>query len=423
MHPGHPHVVASALRKTEAKEKIALRSAYFHCIGGASGDMILGAVVDAGAPVDEMKEALGRLGVAGFSLYHEAAQRGGVRGTSVRVDLDEAGRRPRRWQDFVHIVERSGLDATVVERACVVFRRLAEAEAMVHKATVEDVHLHELGNLDTLVDVVGGVVGLELLGIERLYSSPLPSGSGVIETSHGLLPVPSPATAALFAMARAPVVPPPGNASDAGEMVTPTGAAMITTLATFRQPSMNLERVGYGLGLRESRYYPNALGLWLGEEASAAYNTDLTVVETNLDDMTGELLGYVQERLFELGARDVWFTPIQMKKNRPATMLSAIIPSALEPRAIQLIMRETSTLGVRVRPLARFEAERESLEVDTSLGRIEVKVKRLEGKNIGVSPEYESCRRIALERSIPLQEVFRIAQREAEDKLLDPGVK
>jgi uncharacterized protein (TIGR00299 family) protein len=381
--------------------------------------MILGAILDAGVSIDELNNALGKLHVNGFSLSLQRAQRGGLSGTHITVELDEAGRRPRRWQDFVEIVENSDLPKAVIERSCAVFRRLGEAEAMVHGMTLDHVHFHELGTIDTLVDVVGSIVGLELLGIQRLYSSPFPSGSGVIKSEHGILPVPAPVTATLFAMARAPVVPPRGNASETGEMVTPTGAAILTTLASFRHPSLNVERVGYGLGTRESRYYPNALALWLGEEIGATYNTDLVLLETNIDDMTGELLGYTQERLFELGARDVWFTPIQMKKNRPATMLSAIIPADLETQAIGLVMRETSTLGIRVRPLARYEAERATTEVDTSLGRVAVKVKRLDGKTVDVSPEYEAAKRIALERELPLQDVYRRVQREAEEQLLD----
>lgn len=382
--------------------------------------MVLGAIIDAGAPFDELNAALEKLNVRGFSISRKLAQRGGVSGTLVTVELDEEGRRPRRWQDFIRTIEDSELEAKVAERAIAVLRRLAEAEASVHRVAVEEAHLHELGELDTLVDVVGSIVGLELLGIERLYSSPFPSGSGIIESGHGLLPVPSPASAALFAMARAPVIPPPGNAPYTGEMVTPTGAAIITTLATFRQPAMNLHRVGYGLGSRDSRQYPNVLALWLGEETGTTYTTDLSLLETNIDDMTAELLGYVQERLLALGARDVWFTPIQMKKNRPATMLSAIVPVDLEPQAVALVLKETSTLGVRVRPLGRYEAERETVEVGTSLGPVRVKVKRLEGRPVSASPEYEDCRRIALERAMPLQDVFRIVQREADARLLEP---
>ena len=396
-----------------------MRAAYFNCIGGASGDMVLGGVIDAGAPVDKLIGALDSLGVGGFAVSHRSAQRGAVHGTAVSVELDESGRKPRRWQDFVQIVESSPLDATVVERACAVFRKLAEAEAMAHGSSVEETRLHELGEIDTVVDVVGSIVGLDLLGVDRIYSSPLPTGSGMIRSAHGMLPVPSPATAALFAMAKAPVVTPPTNAPPTGEMVTPTGAALLTTLATFRRVSMTAERLGYGLGSRESTHYPNVLGLWVGEESETEYTTGLVMIETNVDDMTGEILAYVQERLFELGARDVWFTAIQMKKNRPGTMLSAIVTSETEAEAIDLVMKETSTLGVRVRPLSRFEAGREVVDLDTSLGRVQVKVKRLEGRSVSVSPEYEACRRIALERGMSLQDVYAVAQREAEHKLLE----
>ena len=381
--------------------------------------MILGAAIDAGAPIGEIQKALDSLHIQGLSLSSRKAQRGGVSGTQVTVGLHGDAKRVTHWNEFTAIVEQSDLPPKVVERATAVLLRLAEAEAMVHGVPVEETRPHELGDMDTLVDVVGSVVGLELLEVQRLYSSPLPSGSGVIKSAHGILPVPSPATSALLAMAKAPVIPAPGGATDTGEMVTPTGAAILTTLATFRQPVMNLTKVGYGLGSRDSQLYPNALALWLGEEIDAKYNTDLTIIETNLDDMSGEMLGYVQERLFDVGALDVWFTPIQMKKNRPATMVSAIVPSILESDAITLVMKETSTLGIRVRPVSRYEAERYNVDVDTSLGTVSVKVKKLDGRNVSVSPEYEECRRIALDRDIPLHEVYRIVQREAEQNLLD----
>ena len=401
------------------KGESVLSSAYFSCVGGASGDMVLGALLDAGLAADKLEEALGCLNVQRYTLSSRRDQRGGVTGTLVSVDVTEDARRPRGWEEFDEIIQQSSLSSKVADRALAVFRRLAEAEAMAHGVEVGETRLHELGSLDTLIDIVGSVAGLEMLGVEQVYSSPLPSGSGVIRSDHGLLPVPSPATAALISMARAPIVPPPGNAPDAGEMVTPTGAAILTTLATFRQPAMDLVRVGYGLGSRDSPHYPNALALWLGEETDVTQTADTTLIETNVDDMSGEHLGYVQERLFELGARDVWFTPIQMKKNRPGTMLSAIVQRDLEPRAVQLILRETSTLGVRVRPLSRYEAERRSVEVETSLGRVGVKLKRLAGKTIGVSPDYEACRRVALERGMPLQQVYRIVHREAEEQLLE----
>ena len=381
--------------------------------------MILGAAVDAGAPLAEIERALHRLDAGGFSLESELGRRAGVHGTLVRVRLDEEGQRRRCIGDFIQAVEQSDLPGRVIHRARSIFHRLGEAESTVHRADGHDPQLHELGEIDTLVDVVGGVLALDMLEVERVYCSPLPSGSGVIRTAHGALPVPAPATAALIAAANAPTAPPPGDTLDAGEMVTPTGAAILTTLATFRQPAMRLERVGYGLGARDPEEYPNALSLWLGHETGAAFPSTLSVVETNIDDMSAEILGYVQERLLEAGARDVWFTPIQMKKSRPATMLSAIVPSELTGEAVDLVMRETSTLGVRVRPVERYEAEREVVEVRTTLGPATVKVKRLEGRNVGVSPEYEVCRAIARDRGLPLQEVYVRVQREAEAVLLD----
>ena len=380
--------------------------------------MALGAIVDAGVPLADLEREVRKIGVGGFSLTARRTRRGGVTGTLVSVDLDEDSPRGLGWQDFAGMIDGSALEPAVARRSRNVLRRLAEAEAAVHGATIDDTRLHELGSLDTVVDVVGSVAGLELLQVERVYSSALPSGSGTVKSEHGPLPVPAPATAALMAMASAPVTPPPNGAVDAGEMVTPTGAAILTSLATFRQPSLTLERVGYGLGSRESTQYPNVLALWLGEETGMAYTNDNTLIETNVDDMGGNLMGYLYERLFEMGARDVWFTPIQMKKNRPGTMISAIVPSELESRAVDLIMRESSTLGVRVRPLARYEAERAVVEVDTSLGRVEVKVKRIGGRDVSVAPEYESCRRIALEKGLPLKDVYGVVQREADQALL-----
>jgi uncharacterized protein (TIGR00299 family) protein len=401
---------------TQEEEK--LKTAYLNCIGGISGDMLLGALVDAGVPLEQLDGALQTLNVGGFSLSARAERRGGVSGLLVTVGLDGPDDGRFQVSDFIRIVEDSSLGPRIVERACSVFRRLGEAEARVHNVSVEDVQLHELGSLDTLVDVVGAVVGLDLLDVEQLYCSTLPSGSGLVKSAHGLLPAPSPATLALFAMSGAPVGPPPRGIRDAGEMVTPTGAAIATTLSTFRQPVMTVERVGYGLGSRNPESYPNMLALWVGEETAGSKVTDLILIETNIDDMSAELLAYVQERLFDLGARDVWFAPIQMKKNRPATMLCALMPAELESTAVDLVMKETTTLGVRVRPVSRHEAERQILEIETSLGPVRVKVKRLGGRAVSVSPEYEECRRIAMARAMPLQDVYRRVQAEAGDRLL-----
>ena len=291
--------------------------AYFDCIGGASGDMILGALVDCGLDLGALEAQLAKLPADGFKLSAQSGQRRGVNGTLVTVELTDEARRPRHWRDFIRIARESTLPEQVVDTACAIFRRLGDAESRVHGTPADQTRLHELGELDTLVDVVGAIVGLRLLDVDSVYCSPLPTGSGVINSAHGLLPVPSPATAALFARAGAPLEAAPNNARRTGEMVTPTGAAILTMLSDFRQPDMTLSRVGYGLGSRDSEQYPNALGLWLGEEPEEEYTEGMTLLETNIDDMSGEMLAYAQERLFDMGARDVWFTPIQMKKNRP----------------------------------------------------------------------------------------------------------
>ena len=395
-----------------------MNSAYFQCIGGASGDMILGALLDAGLSLDDLRGALAKLNTSGYALKSQRAQRGGLEGTHLVVELEERGRKSHTIGDFVNIVEASELSDSVVRQSRDIFLRIGEAEARVHGSQPGETHLHELGTLDTLVDVVGGVAGLEMLGVDKVYCSAFPSGSGVVRSAHGLLPVPAPATAAIFQIANAPVAAPPNNAHNTGEMVTPTGAAILTTIATFEHPRLNVSRIGYGLGTRDSQQYPNALALWLGSEQTAKYSTGVELIETNIDDMSGEMLGYVQERLFEMGARDVWFTPIQMKKNRPATMLSVIVSADKESEAVEVLMRQTSTLGVRVRPLERIEAEREVVRIDTSVGNVAVKIKRLNGSIVSVAPEYEDARVCALQLDLPLQEVFSRIQREAEGQIM-----
>ncbi len=377
--------------------------------------MVLGALVDAGLSLDVIRDTLDAMDVRGVSLNESRAQRGGVTGTLLTVDLDESAMDTRRFDDFIATVQASRLSNRVKSRSTAVFERMAAAEARVHRADPGELHLHELGTLDTLVDVVGTVAGLEALGVENVFSSPLPMGSGVFRSAHGVLPVPSPAAAQLFAMADAPLVPAPGGAARTGEMVTPTGAGIITTLAEFRQPKMSVASMGYGVGSRDPEEYPNVLALWVGEVDEAAPVGGLSLIETNIDDSTGEMLGFVQERLLEIGARDVWFTPIQMKKNRPATMLSAIVSERGVDRAVELVLRETTTLGVRVRPITRYEADREIRKIETSLGPVAIKVKTLDGVAVAVSPEYEDCRRLALQLGLPLQQVFRIVGREAED--------
>ncbi|MEE2885586.1 MAG: nickel pincer cofactor biosynthesis protein LarC [Chloroflexota bacterium] len=396
-----------------------MKSAYFNCIGGASGDMILGAVVDAGVPVSELSQKIEKLGISKFNLDARCESRGGVKGVSVSVQLHDCEEQKYNWRDFESIILAAPINKSISSKVLDIFNRLAESEAAAHRTNVNQITLHELGSMDTMIDVVGSVIGLQMLEIDRLYCSPLPSGSGVIQSDHGLLPTPAPAVANLIAKSGACMVPPPGDTFHAGEMVTPTGAAILTTLSTFRQPSLLLEKIGYGLGSKDSSDFPNVLGLWIGEEPDTAYSRNTTLIETNIDDMSAENLGYLQQKLFQLGASDVWFSPIQMKKNRPGTMISTIVPSNLEVRAVDLIIRESSTFGVRVRPLTRYEVAREVLSINTPIGVVDVKLKKLDGRNIDVIPEYESCRQIAIETGMPLKDVYQIVNRAIPESLTE----
>jgi uncharacterized protein (TIGR00299 family) protein len=386
------------------------RIAYLDCFSGVSGDMLLGALIDAGVDVAALSAELAKLAVPGWSLRAERVRRGAITATLAHVDLAEGPQPHRKLPDILSLIERSGLEPTDRERAANVFRLLARAEAHVHGVHETEIEFHEVGALDAIVDVVGGVVGLRLLDIERLYCSPLPAGGGTARSMHGDLPVPAPATLELMAMAGAPL------ASSAGdrpmELVTPTGAAIVTALATFERPAMTMSGVAHGAGGRDPAGWPNVLRLWLGDAIEPARPAMLQI-ETNIDDMNPEIYGYVQERLFAAGAADVWYQAIQMKKNRPGVLLSVLCSAEREHEITALLLRETSTLGVRVRPVSRHEAQRETLEFESTLGPAAVKVKRLPGEHPRVAPEYEACRRIAEQRGLPLAEVYRIIEREA----------
>ena len=384
--------------------------------------MLLAALLDAGLSLDHLRAELGKLPVQGYALEAQEGQRGAIRGTHLKVSLNEEAKGPYTPQELLDWVKESSLPTLVKEQGAAVLGRLAQAESRAHRQPSDQVRLHELGSLDTLIDVIGFAIGLHLLGVERVYASPLPAGAGWVRSEHGMLPVPAPATLELVAMAGAPLMPLPPGAESPGELVTPTGAAIITALASFISPPLSVERVGYGLGSRDTSPFPNAVGLWLGAVSNDPPVGESVLLETNVDDASPELLGYTQERLLEAGARDVWFTPIQMKKNRPGVLVSVLAPPHLQHAMAELLLRETPTLGVRFRPAYRYEAEREVVSVETSLGTVAVKVKRLGGNGTGISPEYEECRRIALARGLPLQEVFQRVTEEARAALRDSSL-
>jgi uncharacterized protein (TIGR00299 family) protein len=377
--------------------------------------MILGALLDCGLSLDLLTAELAKLPLTGYRIKAQPARRGIITGTQVTVTLEENAPEQRNLKEILNLVERSTLSEKAKERSALIFERLAKAEAKVHRLPVDEVHFHEVGAIDAIVDVVGTAIGLELLGIEALFCSPLPSGSGTAETHQGIIPVPAPATLELVASSGAPIRPTPSP--ELGELVTPTGAAIVTTLASFDSPTFSLHRIGYGVGARDLATIPNVLPLWLGEMTEE--ERQLMLFETNIDDMSPELYGYVLERLFERGAVDVWFTPIQMKKNRPAVMLSVLASAEVEGQIVETILRETSTLGVRVQRMARHESAREIVQFDSSLGQVMVKVKLLHGVRIALSPEFEDCRRLAQKHGLPLQEVYRIITAEASAQLLE----
>jgi len=392
-----------------------LKIGYLDCFSGVSGDMILGALLDCGLSLDLLTAELAKLPLTGYRIKAQPARRGIITGTQVTVTLEENAPEQRNLKEILNLVERSTLSEKAKERSALIFERLAKAEAKVHRLPVDEVHFHEVGAIDAIVDVVGTAIGLELLGIEALFCSPLPSGSGTAETHQGIIPVPAPATLELVASSGAPIRPTPSP--ELGELVTPTGAAIVTTLASFDSPTFSLHRIGYGVGARELATIPNVLPLWLGEMTEE--ERQLMLFETNIDDMSPGLYGYVLERLFERGAVDVWFTPIQMKKNRPAVMLSVLASAEVEGQIVETILRETSTLGVRVQRMARHESAREIVQFDSSLGQVMVKVKLLHGVRIALSPEFEDCRRLAQKHGLPLQEVYRIITAEASAQLLE----
>lgn len=386
------------------------RVAYLDCFSGISGDMLLGALLDSGVALENLQAELAKLPLGGYQLLSADVTRAGLRATKATVSAAEAQHPHRRFGDIEALLAQAALPQGDRARALAVFRRLAQAEARVHGVEPAHVEFHEVGAVDAIVDVVGAVVGLRLLGVEELYASALPAGSGSIRTAHGDLPVPAPATLELIAGAVWPVAP--ATADAPFELVTPTGAALVTTLARPQRPAMTVERVGYGAGDRDPEGRANVLRLWLGT-AQPEGQSAMLLLETNIDDMNPQVFAYVQERLFAAGAADVWFVPIQMKKNRPATLLSVLCPHAAEAAIVSVLLTETSTLGVRVSEVRRHEAARELFEFRCSLGPAAVKVKRLPGRAPRVAPEYEACRRLAEARGLPLLEVYRIVAEEA----------
>jgi uncharacterized protein (TIGR00299 family) protein len=381
-----------------------MKTCYLDCFSGISGDMLLGALVDAGLPAERLEKELRKLPLSGWKLRTERVQRGGLAATKLDFDIEETHHH-RTWREIRDIIRTSELSAPVRDRAEAIFARLAEVEGAVHGADPDSVHFHEVGALDSILDIVGVSIALEALGVERVVVSALNIGTGTVKTAHGVLPVPAPATAAL--LKGAPVY----SSGEGGEMVTPTGAAIVATQASQygALPPMSVTTIGYGAGSRDPKGYPNVLRVMLGEAAaigSGIAEPAVTVLEANLDDMSPEVGGYFMEQALKAGALDVFYTPVQMKKNRPGVLLTVVCPLDKANDLIELVFAQTTTIGLRSYQAQRRVLKRSLVTVDSPLGPIRVKVAELNGRMLNAAPEYEDCQRLASDKGVPLKQVL-----------------
>lgn len=385
-----------------------MKIAYADCFSGISGDMFLAALLDVGLSLEVLQEGIEKLNLPEkVVLRQKETHKGALRATDLEVIVPHSHHH-RHLSDILTILSESELPDRVIQTASQIFTLLAEAEARVHGQPVEQVHFHEVGALDSIVDIIGAVIGLDALGIERLYASPLPYGSGTVESAHGLLPLPAPATLEVLRAVQAPLIPSEAKM----EQVTPTGAAILGTLATFERPEMMVTGLGVGAGKRDLPW-PNLMRLIIGETPDVA-PSQMIQLETNIDDMNPQFYGHIMEMLFAAGARDVFLTPIQMKKNRPGTLLGVIALRQDEAVLAEIILRETSTLGLRVQPVIRYEAHREFRQIQTRYGKLTVKDKILNGKVIQSVPEYDECIRLAKENNVTLAEIYQSAYKTTE---------
>lgn len=394
---------------------MAQKILYLDCQSGISGDMFLGALLDlrAAFSLGKLQAMLAQMPLNGYELAQHPFTDKGIRGSRFDVLLTEQDQPTRHLSDIVNLLEAAPLPPRARKISIDIFRCLAAAEATVHGTSIEEVHFHEVGAVDAIIDIMGAALAVETSGIEQLFASPLPLTSGQVKTAHGLLPVPAPATLEILRRVAAPWKPCPVE----GELVTPTGAAILATLARFETPAIAIEQVGYGFG-KKSLPWPNCLRACLGtapttQQVGDADEADIdwvTVIETNIDDMPGELLGGLMERLLAAGALDVAYIPMQMKKNRPAVMLSVICSLEKGEALAQLILRESSTLGVRVQQVQRRKAQRSQQRIETPLGPMLVKVKRLGRRVLSAAPEYEECERIARVQNMLLESVYKVAR-------------
>ncbi len=389
-----------------------MRQAYLDGSSGVSGDMFLGALLDAGFEAHRLLEELKKLPLGFYKLKRTRALRGGIVGT--RFEVETSGDQPhRRLADIESMIAPSGLSARVKERALKIFRRLGEAEGKLHGKPASEVHFHEVGAVDAIIDIVGACVGMEALEISELLSSPLNVGGGHIDAAHGSLPVPAPATAEL--LQGVPIY----SSGVEGELVTPTGAAIVSTIASGYGPfpSFKFGRIGYGAGAKEFAGHPNVARLFVGEkleavkaEAGQPGDELVSILEANLDDMSPQLYGYFVDQALAAGALDVTCGSVQMKKNRPGLLLTVLCAPEKAETLAQLVFEQTTTIGLRIYEARRKVLEREHIEVETPFGKVRMKVAKSAGKIVNAAPEYDDCQKLAAEKNVPLKQVMAAAQ-------------
>jgi uncharacterized protein (TIGR00299 family) protein len=383
--------------------------AYFDCFSGISGDMTLGALIDAGCDIPRLRTDLQALNVRGWELSAEKVWKNGMAATYAKVRTEDQ-QTHRSLTDILEILKKSPLDPQVRDRAGAIFQKLGEAEARVHDVPLEKIHFHEAGAVDAIVDIVGACIGFQALGIDKFACSPLNVGGGTARMAHGVLPVPAPATANLLQGK------PTYSNGVQRELVTPTGAAIVATVCDSfgPQPPMTVSAIGYGAGTADLEGQPNVLRIMVGESAEkavAGYDEEISVIEANLDDMNPQIYGYFLERALGAGALDVYTTPVQMKKNRPGTLLTVLCKPQDSNALTSLIFAETTTFGVRTATAQRRILPREHVSVSTTYGQVRIKLSRVNGRILHVSPEFDDCRKLAVEKNVPLQQVINEALR------------
>ena len=395
-----------------------MKIAYFDCFSGISGDMTVGALLDAGLKIETLEEELKKLGLSGYQLEVNKVVKKGISATKFNVKIKEEGME-RRFKDILTILEKSKLDEEIKKETKKIFFNIAQAESKIHQKDIDKIHFHEIGGLDSIIDITSAVIGIKTLGIEEIHSSALPVGKGFVKCAHGVIPVPAPATLELLKNI------PTYSGGIESEMITPTGAAIISTLTkSFRKrPLMKIEKIGYGAGEKEFTI-PNLLRVSIGEKIAKDEDfkddyirDEAVLIETNIDDINPEFYDYIVEKLFSQGVLDVFLTPIQMKKNRPAHMLSIIVYEQNLKEILEVLFSESTSLGIRIREIKRLRLTQQNFIAETKYGKIKVKVGMFKGEIKNIAPEYEDCKKIAKQHQIPLKEVYEEAKKVACDKL------